>query len=272
MSSAAMEEVTAGNPLPREIAAGLHWLGDCLKYNYDGTKLHAYNSVYLVSGDEASALVEGGHPADLPLIEQQVDSLLESGAPPLKYLFTTHYETPHCAGFGRLLERYPEAVCVGDVSDLHLTFPSYADRLRPAAVGERIDLGGAELVTVPAVIRDYAYTRWAFDTRSRTLFTGDGLAYTHYHEVGHCGSLAEEVPELDLPDMTALFAELAFYWTRFTDIEPYIEWLDRMVDELGVEMIAPTHGLPIGDLQATLPRVYDGLRRGSRARTIGSIE
>jgi flavorubredoxin len=234
--------------------------------------LHAYSSVYLVAGDDCSILIEGAHPRDIPTVERQIEGLLAKGVPPIKYLFTTHTEVPHCADFGRMLERYPDAVAVGDASDLHLVFPNQADRLRPSAPGDRLDLGGREIVIVEAVFRDYIYTRWAFDTQERVLFTGDGLAYTHYHEAGHCGSVAEEVPDLNLPDMTALFSELAFTWTRYVDIEPYIERMDHVIfEELNVSIIAPTHGLPITDPLGTMPAVREGLRAGSVARSMGSI-
>jgi flavorubredoxin len=261
------------NLLPREIAPKIFWLGDCLKYHYKDTMLHAYNSVYLVAGEDCSALIEGAHPGDIPVVERQLEGLLASGLPPLKYLFTTHTEVPHCADFGRLLEHYPDTVAAGDVSDLHLVFPHQADRLRPLAPGDKLDLGGTELQIVEAVFRDYISTRWAFDTKRRVLFAGDGLAHTHYHDVGHCGSVAEEVPDLNLPDMTALFAELAFTWTRYVDLEPYIERLDQLIfDELNVAIIAPTHGLPITDPKKTMHAVRQGLRAGSAARTIGSVE
>jgi hypothetical protein len=86
-----------------------------------------------------------------------------------------------------------------------------------------------------------------------------------------CGRLAEEVPELDLPDMTALFAQLALYWTQFVDIEPYVERLDELLDELGVELIAPTHGLPIGDLGTIVPRIREGLRLGSAGHVSSQV-
>jgi flavorubredoxin len=266
-----MHTDATAKPLPRELAPGVFWLGDCLKYNYQDTVLHAYNSSYLVAGNECSALIEGGHPRDVQLIERQMETLFAAGVPPLRYLFTTHTETPHCAGFGRLLEHFPDTVAVGDVSDLHLVFPNQADRLRPLAPGDELDLGGTEIRIVESVFRDYIYTRWAFDTRRKVLFPGDGMAYTHYHQVGHCGSLAEEAGDLNLPDMTALFAELAFTWTRYVDIEPYIERLEWLIDELDVQIIAPTHGLPIADPKVTMPKVVEGMRLGSAARTIGSI-
>jgi len=258
--------VSGPHRLPREIAPGIFWLGHCLKVSHHGRPLHGYNSVYLVSGDDCSMLVEAGHPQDLAVLEGQLDELLERGVPPLRYLFTTHTETPHSSGLGRLLDRFPDTIVCGDTLDLHLVFPRHADRLLPMNPGDAIDLGGTEFVAVEPVIRDMPYTRWGFDTRRRVLFPGDGFAYSHYHEDGHCGSFAEEAPSLALPEMTALFAELALYWTQFADLEPYIARLDELVfDELRVSMIAPTHGLPISNIEVTLPKVRDGLRLGGAA-------
>jgi flavorubredoxin len=256
----------SSNPLPREIAPGVFWLGKCLGLSYLGQELHSYNSVFLVAGEHSTALVEAGHPQDLAINEAQLQSLLAAGLPPLRYVFLTHHETPHAAGVGRILQRYPDARAVGGTMDLHLAFPQYADRFQILDPGESVDLGGTELLAVEGVIRDMPYTRWAFDTRRRVLFPGDGFAYAHYHAAGQCGAFAEEAETLDLPDMAAMFAEIALYWTRFVDLEPYIARLDSLVDELDVALIAPTHGLPIADLAATLPKIREGLRLGSSRR------
>jgi flavorubredoxin len=253
----------APNPLPRELAPGLFWLGECLEQPHGDVMLHGCNSVFVLTGDDSSMIVEGGHPKDLVVIENQIEQLVRGGIPPVRFIFTTHQETPHSSGVGRMLQRFPEAILCGPLHDYHLVFPQYQDRFLPLDVGERVDLGGTEFVVVEAVIRDLLYTRWGYDTRSRTLFPGDGFAYNHYHADDQCGKVAEEVPELDLEDMTAMFAEFALYWTQFVDLEPYIQRLESLIDELGVDLVAPTHGLPITNLEATMPRVRQGLRLGS---------
>jgi len=45
------------NPLPREIASGVFWLGDCLEQQYQGRAYHSYNAAFLVCGSEASMCV-----------------------------------------------------------------------------------------------------------------------------------------------------------------------------------------------------------------------
>lgn len=262
----------AVNPLPRELAPGVFWLGQCLEQLYRGRILHGYNSTYLVTGEDASLLVEAGHPQDLPVIEEQLAGLLAAGAPPLRHVVCTHQESPHAGGVGRILERHPQATLSGDLRDLHLIFPAYVDRFRQVRPGDAIDLGGTRLRVVAPVIYDLETTLWWFDERRRVLFPGDGFAYSHYHEDGHCGQTAEESPSLDLPEMTALFAELALYWTRFHDLEPHIVRLLALLDDLDVRIVAPTHGLPIADLPAILPRIVEGLRLGSSAKGSGMSE
>ena len=105
------------NKLPREIARGVFWIGDCLAQRHKGKIYHGYNAAFLIAGESASCLVETGHPKDFPVIEQHINELFARGVPPLKYLFVTHQETPHCGGLGRILKTHPEAMLCGDVSD-----------------------------------------------------------------------------------------------------------------------------------------------------------
>jgi flavorubredoxin len=247
------------NPLPREIAPGVHWLGDCLELRYQGKAYHGYNAAFLLVGEKAAMLVETGHPKDFVVIEKQLKDLLRSCCVPLKYLFITHQETPHSGSLGRFLERYPGLTIHGDVSDYHLAFPKFAGRLRAMEVGEEVDLGGRRFVAVEPVIRDMKTSLWGFDTGSRTLFPGDGFAFSHYHFDGHCGLSAEEATSLDLPEVSAVFAELALYWTTFCDMTIYCDKLEELIDDLGAKVIAPTHGLPVLDIRHTMPRVREGL-------------
>lgn len=255
------------NPLPRQIGPGLYWLGDCLEYPRPDGILHANHAVYLIAGTACSMLVEGGFPHDLPVLEAQMEGLLAAGAPPVKYLFLTHQETPHAAGLAWFLDRFASARVCGDMHDYHLIFPDYVDRFLPMKIGDRLELGETQFVAMRAIIRDLHTTLWGFDTRSRALFPGDGFAYVHFHNARQCGHVAEEIPDLPLPEMTALFAELALHWTRYTDMTPYINDLVECVErELRPSVIGPTHGQPITDIARTFPKIVEGLQLGSVSR------
>jgi flavorubredoxin len=263
------------NPLPIELAEGVFWLGECNVLPYQGGTLHGANSVFLVAGEKCSALVEAANSFHVPIVMDQIETLLaERDLPEIRYIFVTHPEVPHAGGIGHFLTRFENAIACGGVSDLHLIFPQFADRFHFSDPGDAFDLGGRELLTVEPVFRDLPYSRWAFDTRARALFAGDGFAFTHEHEEQHCGHLTEEcVPPLDIPAMMALFAVSAFHWVEYVDIEPYLERLDELVlSELKAELILPTHGLPIGDPPTTLAHIREGLRRVNVNATEGLLQ
>ena len=251
-----------GTPgLPREIAPGVHWIGDCNRTFAAGTWTHSYQAPYVVSGDDRSLIVDTGTAKDWRAIDRQLDELASRGIPPVRYLFPTHAEVAHASNLGRLLAKFPDAVVLSLVDDFHLIFPEYASRLVGTAVGDRIELGGRPLTTVEAFFRDIP-SQWLYDSVGRVLFTGDGFSYKHHHEVGECGKFAEEIPDLPVPELTAWFAEAAFYWTRFCDIEPTIARLEQLFRELEIAVVAPGHGCPISEPERTVPLVLEGLRLG----------
>jgi flavorubredoxin len=249
-----------GNPLPREIAPGVYWLSQCYTVPTLQAVLHAYNAAYLVVGDRHAALVETGITDVSDVVLEQVDALLAGSSVTVRYVFVTHSEMAHCGGVGKALARYPGSTVHGDICDLHLVFPAFADRMHFAEPADRFDLGGTEIVVVESVFRDLVYSRWFFDTKRKVIFTGDGFAYSHYHDPVNCGRFAEEATGLDIAGEMARFAGSAFHWTHYVDIEPYLDRLDVVLRELGVAMIAPTHGLVISDPARTMPTIRDGFR------------
>lgn len=255
--------MTVGKGLPRELSPGVFWLGDCLEQHSQGKVYHGYNAAFLLTGSKASMLIETGHPKDFPVIEAQLKEILSKDVAPLKYLFLTHQETPHSGGLGRVLELYPDVTIHGDMADYHFAFPEHVDRLHSMEVGDRIDLGDREFVAIEPVIRDLRTSLWGFDTKDRVLFPGDGFAYSHYHWDGHCGLTAEEAQSLDLAETSAVFAERALFWTKFADMNIYADKLQALIQELDARIVAPTHGLPVMNIPATLPKIREGLIAGS---------
>lgn len=254
---------------PREIAPGVHWLGDCLAQHANGKIYHTYNAAYVVIGDDASLLVETGHPKDYPLLAKQLEKVLK-GQPPLKYLFVTHQETPHSGGLGRILEDFDDVTLCGDMSDYHLAFPQFEHRMMWLKEGDSVDLGNRKFTIVDSVIRDLRTTWWGFDEKERVLFPGDGFAYSHYHEDGHCGLVAEEAVSLNIPEVSAVFADRALFWTKFVKMEHYVDRLQKLVDELDVRAIGPCHGLPVLDPKTTFPKIKEGLLYGSSVPESGT--
>jgi flavorubredoxin len=253
-----------GDGLPRLLAPGTYWLGDCILMPPlpDGTIEHSYSSTYLVHGDEHSLLVDTGHPKDWPVVAGQLDDLLANVAPPLRWIFPTHPEVTHSGNLGRLLAKFPDAEACGDMRDYHLLFPSFIDRFVPMTLGDELELGNRTIVFVEAVFRDLVSTLWAYDRRERVIFTGDGLGFGHHHETDECGKLAEETPDLPIPELTGIFLEYALYWSRLKDVEPHIRRLDELLTvDFPVEIVASSHGSPVTSLEATMPKIRQGVRQ-----------
>ena len=247
------------NGLPREILENIFWLGDCLIQRYQGKTYHSYNSSYLIVGHKGALLVETGHPKDFNVLHEQMTQILKKKQVSLKYIFTTHQETPHAGGIARFLNLYPEVKVFGDISDYHMAFPMFKDNLKPMEVGDKIDLGEMQFIAAEPVVRDIRTSLWGYIYPHHILFPGDGFAYSHYHWDGHCGKTAEEADSLDLSEVTSVFAELALFWTNFVDMSIYSERLIKLIKDLNIKCIAPTHGLPIMNIDQTMPKVIDGL-------------
>lgn len=250
--------------LPRELAPGIFWLSDCLLMEHEGQILHAYSSVYLIDGDDGSLLVDTGHPKDWAEICRQLDICHARGVAPVKYIVPTHSEVPHAANLTSLLERYPGSLVYGDIRDYHLIFPESVDKLVAMKPGDEIDLGKTKFVFVAPAVKDLVTTMWGYATEQRCIFPGDGFAYMHHHKNGECGMTAEECPDLKVEEFTALFAEFALYWTRFTDMDAVLERLESVLEiEYPVDVIAPAHGNPVLNPAVTFARVKEGLLLGA---------
>lgn len=244
--------------LPRELGEGVFWLGACETFPFRGELIHSGDSLFLIKGSKATMIVETGMPNDHRIIMDQLDSMLVN-APEVRHIFLTHQETPHAGNVGRLLGRFPNATAHGNVKDYHLIFPEYTERFITMEPNDEIDLGGTSFRAVEPVIRDLNTTLWGFDTRSRTLFAADGFAYAHQHDADQCGQFAEQVTELDIPEMTGLFTDQSLTWARYVDMSVYVRQLDSLIKALDVAAVAPTHGLPARNVHAIMPRIREGL-------------
>ncbi|MGX5844945.1 MBL fold metallo-hydrolase [Mesorhizobium sp. ArgA1] len=247
--------------LPREIAPGVWWLGDCQMWEHAETIQHTYSAVFLVAGRDRSLLVDTGHLKDWITVRDQLESLIEKGVPTPEWIFPTHPEVTHAGNLGRLLSHFPNAKAVGDLRDLHLVFPDFVDRFVQKKEGDEIDLGGRKFAFVEAVFRDLHNTLWGYDRGEQVMFTSDGLSFGHYHNEQQCGLFAEEIPDLPIPELTGIYSEYALYWTRFKNADSHVERVRQLLEEqYPTKFIASAHGNVVSDPKKTMPLIREGLR------------
>ena len=251
----------------RELAPGVFWLGRCMEVPVlvRGVNTHFYSSIYVVEGSRSSLVVDSGAPGDWPILDLLLDNLVADGLAPVAHIFPTHGEVPHAGNLGRLMDKFREATLCGDIRDYHFVFPDYVERFRELEPGDELDLGERKVVILDALFRDLPATQWALDQGSGVLFAGDGFSYLHHHAADECGKTAEEIIDLPFAEFTAAFAETAFFWTNFTDIEPTIARLTALLNgPRKITAIAAGHGSPISDPPRTVPKLFAGLREVNR--------
>jgi hypothetical protein len=85
------------------------------------------------------------------------------------------------------------------------------------------------------------------------------------HLPGECGLTTGELREPPTAENVAFFSGSALYWCRFVDDAParYARVRD-LVEELGAEIIAPTHGNVITDVADVMSIVETGHKQSYR--------
>ena len=125
--------------MPRELKPGIFWLGGCLEQEHFGKTYHSYNAAFLIAGEEASLLVDTGHPKDFPLVERQLTSLLKTRAPLPMVISARVTMWPTFSSFSMALRAR-----VASCSVTCLGGPGGAARRRSA--------GGALMLWLPSVV------------------------------------------------------------------------------------------------------------------------
>lgn len=253
--------MSAETTSPRRIADGVFWLGGCLSAFGHGEEVHYHVNAYLVIGEQRTALIDTGDPAHRDIVLAQLDEALDGRK--LDYLLPTHPEIPHAGNLPALMVRHPEAVVVGETRDYHLHFPEFADRLSALSSGASLDLGGRELVLMPAHIRDLENTTWAWDSGAGVLFVSDGFSYIHdipspddedepVHRPGQCRLFSGEMPEPPTVEQAAYGTGRALYWTKFVDVSDAFTAIEELLDTHPTRFIGPAHGNVIDDVNGML--------------------
>jgi flavorubredoxin len=251
--------------LPRTIAPGISWAGDCLTSRFQGSPIHIHHSVFLIHGGEQTLIVDTGRPSGFEPVLQQVEQVLDGR--PLNWIAPTHPEVNHAANLERWMRLYPEAKLVGDLRDYHLFYPEFVDRFVMMDPGSVLDLGrGYGLRFLSSPIKDLASTSWLLEERRRVMFVADAFAYSHSfttladddevhatHSPGQCAMFAEELPQPINEAQVGFVLRSALYWTKFVDMGALFDQAMHGIDALDVNVIAPAHGNVITDLRATIP-------------------
>jgi len=221
----------------REIKTGIYSVGaidwdrrlfDELIPLPDGT---SYNS-YLIKGSEKTALIDTVDPTKE---YELISNLGKLGIKVIDYVIANHAEQDHSGSIPKILELYPDAKvvtnpkCKDFLKDL-LLIPE--DKFITVNDRETISLGNKTLEFISAPWVHWPETMFTFLKEDKILFTCDFLG-------SHLAA-----SELFVSDEAKVYESAKRYYAEImmpfrTSIKKHLE----VIKGLGVEIIAPSHGL-----------------------------
>ena len=244
----------------REISDGLHWLCGCISLEYKGRMIHSYVAPYLILGSEKTLMVDSGHGGHWPTVEEKLTRLLDGRK--LDYLFATHPEMPHAGNVTRVMDAYPDCRLVGDMRDLHLYFPESEPPSSRSRSATRSTSATAPSASTRRSCATSSTRSGASTTSPACCSSPTAFGFAHYHGVGECGQLAEELADEITSEQVTFLNDAALAWIRYTDLTPILARVDALVAELGVRAIAPAHGAVVTDIDGTFAKIRDMMLAG----------
>ena len=220
----------------QEIKNNIYYCGlnDCDRRIFDeliplehGT---SYNS-YLVKGSEKTALIDTMYP---PKTKEYLKRLAENQIGKIDYIIANHGEQDHTGSIPALLEKYPNAIvvtnpkCAENIkSMLHVA----EDKIRVIADGEELSLGNKTLKFIFAPGVHWPDTMFTYIKEDNVLCTCDFLgAHYTFNDV-----FAVECEAL-MKSAKRYYAEIMMPFRMMS------ERYTKMVKEMNVDMILPSHG------------------------------
>ena len=248
--------------LPREIAPGVWWVGGCLRSNAFEHPVHFHVSAYLIIGRDKALLYDTAPPDLWAQMDRDLDRLLDGRT--LDYIVPSHPEIPHAGNLNKLLDKFPNAVAIGDMRDYHLYFPDHEHRMQSIPHGTTLDLGGGYKFTLlDAIIEDLPTTVWGYEHKQQVLFAVDALGYGHLpqsadndeplHAEGECALFASELNQPPRQELAAYLTQASLFWSRYVEIGPFFQRFEALLEQYPARFIAPAHGSVIDDLSIVLP-------------------
>ena len=190
----------------------------------------SYNS-YLVKGSEKTALIDTMYP---PKCKEYLKRLVANQIGKIDYIIANHGEQDHTGSIPALLEKYPNAVvvtnpkCAENIkSMLHVA----EDKIKVIADGEELSLGDKTLKFIFAPGVHWPDTMFTYIKEDNVLCTCDFLgAHYTFNDV-----FAVECEAL-MKSAKRYYAEIMMPFRMMS------ERYTKMVKEMNVDMILPSHG------------------------------
>ena len=186
----------------------------------------AYNSYVVV--DEKTAVLDS---VDIKFGNQWLDNIAEVlGNKSPDYLIIQHMEPDHSACIDKFINKYPNAVIVGNVKTFDMLHAFFPDLELPNTLtvkeGEKLSLGNRELTFVTAPMVHWPEVMLTYDNTDKVLFSADAF--------GKFGAL-------DIEEEWACEAR-RYYFGIVGKYGMQVQALLKKAAALDIQTICPLHG------------------------------
>ncbi len=204
---------------------------------------HGFEAVltYVILNDGNPILIDCGSHIHRDSVMAQLNELLGEAIP--EYLLLTHSELPHAGNIASVAEKWPNIKVI--VSNVMLPYIEVLPvlplkQITQVVPGTKIELKSRTVEFVDALLKDQPGSHWIHDSRTGTLFTGDGFGYM----TDSAGSQTVINGSANEVSQTAfeVYHKIAFRFLRWIKPERIAEDLRKMFTKRNVQVIAPIHG------------------------------
>jgi len=242
-----------------EIAKGVHWVGvrDWNRRLFDALiplpRGTTYNA-YLVMGGDKTALIDTVNPGFERDMEGKVRQVVDPRD--IDYVIMNHAEPDHAGAIPHMMSINSKAKLITSIAGARMAKGFYKvpdDRIRVVADQEAVDLGGKDLRFIEAPMLHWPETMFTYLQENEILFPCD---FFGSHLVG--GLYDEGIEDL-MVHAQRYFGEIMM------PFRPMAERALGKIKDLGIEMIAPSHG-PIYKNPRRILEAYWRWARGETKR------
>ena len=202
----------------------------------NGVSLNAY----LVKGEKTALIDLFRDWEDAPKQFETALSSLDCSFDTIDYLILNHLEPDHTGWLGEFRRLNPKAEIISTAKGINLvkTFYKEETNLRAVKDGEKLDLGGIELVFYETPNIHWPETMVSWEPKSGTLFSCDAF--------GSFGALNGRVFDDEFsPEEHAFYEQetLRYYANIVSSVSAFVERGIEKLKELDIHCIAPSHGM-----------------------------
>ena len=239
----------------RQIVDDLYQIGEHVETGFGFEAVHSY----VLLNEGRPLLVDCGSHLHRQQIMSELDTLLGDSEP--ECILFTHSELPHAGNIASIARRWPGIKVF--VSNVMLPYIEVLpvvplEQMFQVLPGTRMDLPTRSIEFVDALLKDQPGSQWIHDSRTETLFTGDGFGY--FHSADAMDRFSDEIEGGVTTLQFQNYHHIAFRFLRWIEPDRLNADLDRMFANRSIKVIAPIHGSAIrADVPLHLDRVKEAL-------------